>query len=199
MSSSLPPQRATAAIAPLVKDWLSAIGEDPARHGLRETPRRVAQAWAELTSSYITMPPPLTMFREPWDQMVVCRDIEFVSLCEHHLLPFHGMAHIAYIPSGRILGLSKLPRLVEWYSRKLQVQERLTHQIADHLRDAVDPEDGERLAPKGVAVVLEGQHLCMSMRGVRKEQARMVTSALRGCMESESAARAEFYSLIGRR
>jgi GTP cyclohydrolase IA len=171
-------------------ELLMALGADLDDAGLRETPRRVAAAYAELLT-----PEPfnLTTFPndEGYDELVVVRDIPFQSLCMHHLLPFHGVAHVAYLPAERIVGLSKLARVVEHYSRDLQVQERLTKQVAACIQD--------ELAPKGVGVVLEAEHLCMSLRGVQKAGAKTVTSALHGLVRDDPRTREEFLSLTGGR
>jgi GTP cyclohydrolase IA len=172
------------------RELLHALGADLEDPGLRETPRRVAAAYAELLT-----PEPfnLTTFPndEGYDELVVVRDIPFQSLCMHHLLPFHGVAHVAYLPAERIVGLSKLARVVEHYSRDLQVQERLTKQVAACIQD--------ELAPKGVGVVLEAEHLCMSLRGVQKAGAKTVTSALHGLVRDDPRTREEFLSLTGGR
>ena len=172
------------------QELLAALGADLDDPGLRETPRRVAAAYAELLT-----PEPfnLTTFPndEGYDELVVVRDIPFQSLCMHHLLPFHGVAHVAYLPAERIVGLSKLARVVEHYSRDLQVQERLTKQVAACIQD--------ELAPKGVGVVLEAEHLCMSLRGVQKAGAKTVTSALYGLVRDDPRTREEFLSLTGGR
>ncbi|NPA91443.1 MAG: GTP cyclohydrolase I FolE [Chloroflexi bacterium] len=176
----------------LVRELLTLIGEDPEREGLQRTPERVARMFAELTEGYRVDPEALVndaLFDVSYDEMVLVRDIELYSLCEHHLLPFHGYAHVAYIPNGRVLGLSKIPRVVEMFSRRLQVQERLTEQIAQFLDDL--------LHPQGVAVVIEAAHMCAMMRGVKKANARMVTSAMRGIFKSNARTRSEFLSLIG--
>lgn len=171
----------------LVRDLLGAIGENPMREGLVDTPTRVAKMWAELASGYDATPD-LKTFDEKSDQLVLLRGVEFHSLCEHHLLPFTGVAHVGYIPQGRVLGLSKIPRLIEVYARRLQVQERLTAQIADAIESACDP--------LGVAVVLEARHLCVAMRGIQKQGSDFVTSAMRGCFLNQPDARAEFFALI---
>jgi GTP cyclohydrolase I len=171
----------------LVRAWLTWLGEDPERPGLRGTPARVVRAWSELIGGYDATPA-LTAFDEPCDEMVLLRDIEFVSICEHHLLPFVGRAHVAYVPQGRVLGISKLARLVEVYARRLQVQERLTEQLADAVMAAA--------TPKGVGVLVEGQHLCMVARGVAKASAAMMTSAVRGVFLDKPEARAEFFALV---
>jgi GTP cyclohydrolase I len=167
------------------------LGEDPAREGLVRTPNRVWDALSFLTDGYdvdLLDVVGAALFEEPYDEMVVVRDVDFYSLCEHHLLPFYGKAHIAYVPDGRIVGLSKLPRVVDVYSHRLQVQERLTTQIADALDDV--------LRPKGVAVVMEAAHLCMMMRGVQKQNSQTVTSAMRGCFKADSRTRNEFLDLL---
>ncbi len=173
------------------RDILAFAGEDPAREGLIRTPHRAAEAMKFLTQGYGQDVQTLlngAVFHEDYDDMVVVKDIEFYSLCEHHLLPFFGQAHVAYIPNGRIVGLSKIPRLVDMFSRRLQVQERLTIEIADALEEA--------LQPQGVAVVLEGSHMCMMMRGVRKQQAAMVTSHVKGVFRTDRATRQEFMALV---
>ena len=175
-----------------VREILSAIGEDPDRDGLRRTPARVARAYAEMFAGLRIEPSHVltTTFEEDHDEFVLVRDIEVYSTCEHHLLPFHGVAHVGYIPGahGRITGLSKLARLVEVYARRPQVQERLTSQIADTLTEVLDP--------RGVIVVVDCEHLCMSMRGIRKPGSRTVTSAVRGHFERSAAARNEAMSLV---
>ena len=174
-----------------IRDVLAAIGEAPEREGLLDTPKRVRQSLAFLTQGYQQDPYEIlgsAMFEEPYDEMVLVKDIEFYSLCEHHLLPFFGRAHVAYIPDGHIVGLSKLPRLVEVFSRRLQVQERLTTQIAETI--------WELLAPKGVGVVVEADHLCMMMRGVQKQQSHTVTSCLLGSFKENRDTRAEFLNLV---
>lgn len=174
-----------------IRELLIAVGEDPDREGLRETPARVARAYAEIFAGLHQDPAEVlaTTFDIGHDEMVLVKDIELYSTCEHHLVPFHGVAHVGYIPNsdGRVTGLSKLARLVEVFARRPQVQERMTSQIADALVDALDP--------RGVIVVVECEHLCMSMRGVRKPGSRTVTSAVRGQMRT-SATRAEAMSLI---
>jgi GTP cyclohydrolase I len=171
-----------------VQDLLVALGRDPASEHLAETPRRVAGAYAELLTSE---PFDLTTFPndEGYDELILARDIPFQSLCEHHLLPFHGVAHVGYAPADRILGLSKLARLVELFSRDLQVQERLTMQVADWLQ--------QHLEPRGVGVVVEAEHLCMSLRGVRATGARTATSAVHGLLRNDPRSRQEFFSLAG--
>jgi GTP cyclohydrolase I len=176
------------AAALAVADLLVALGQDPTSEHLVDTPRRVAAAYAELLTP---QPFALTTFPndEGYDELVVARDIPFQSLCEHHLLPFHGVAHVGYIPAGRILGLSKLARVVELFARGLQVQERLTQQVANWL--------DEQLEPKGVGVVLEAEHLCMSLRGVRASGSRTVTSSVQGLLREDVRSRQEFFALTG--
>ena len=176
-----------------VRRILQEIGEDPDREGLRGTPDRVHRMYAELTAGYHVDPERLVngaIFDIDHSEMVVVREIPFHSLCEHHLLPFFGTAAVAYIPEGRVIGLSKIPRIVEMYARRLQIQERLTQQIADFLM--------ERLAPKGVAVVLEASHLCAVMRGVRKPGTIMTTSAVLGIFRANDKTRAEFFAHLAR-
>ena len=175
----------------LTHDWLSAIGEDPEREGLLKTPHRVAKAWGFLTAGYTKTLHDAAgdaVFEAEGSEMVIVKDIEFYSMCEHHMLPFYGRAHIAYIPDGKILGLSKFARIVDLYARRLQVQERITAQIAD----AVE----ELLAPKGVAVQMEGTHLCMAMRGVQKQNSSTTTSSMRGVFRDDQRTRAEFMSAV---
>ena len=170
---------------------LKEIGEDPEREGLKRTPGRVARALAEMTSGYSVDINKIfngAFFKADYKEMVVVRDISFYSLCEHHMLPFFGKAHIAYIPDGKIVGLSKLPRLVEAFARRLQVQERLTAQIADAIYG--------KLRPKGVGVVLEAQHLCMAMRGVKNVSSYAVTSSTLGVFRKDTRVRAEFFNLM---
>jgi GTP cyclohydrolase IA len=176
-----------------VRTLLAEIGEDPAREGLIATPERVRRMYDELTSGYHVDPDALingACFSVDYDEMVVVRDIEFFSLCEHHLLPFIGRAHVGYLPRGRVVGLSKIPRIVDMYAQRLQVQERLTMQIADFLM--------EKLEPKGVACVIEATHLCTMMRGVKKQEATMVTSSMTGTFRRDARTRAEFMGLIGK-
>jgi GTP cyclohydrolase I len=172
---------------------LNAVGEDPQREGLQFTPRRVARMYHELLGGYTMEPKAIingALFEVQYDEMVIVRDIEFYSLCEHHMLPFMGRVHVAYIPDGKVLGLSKIPRIVDMYARRLQVQERMTRQIADFLRDL--------LKPQGVAVVVEAMHLCSVMRGVKKQNARMTTSAMHGAFRANLATRQEFLANISR-
>ncbi len=174
-----------------VRDLLTLIGEDADREGLLNTPDRVARMYAELTEGYRTDPTSLindAIFSVDYDEMVVVKDIDFYSMCEHHLLPYFGRAHVAYIPNGRVIGLSKIPRIVEMFARRLQVQERMTVQIADFL--------DEVLHPDGVAVVVEGQHMCMMMRGVKKSNAVMTTSHMLGGFRKDAKTRAEFMKHI---
>ena len=176
-----------------VRTLLAEIGEDPDRPGLRGTPDRLRRMYAQLTDGYHADPDALfdgAAFEVDYDEMVVVRDIEVYSLCEHHLLPFFGKAHVGYLPRGRVIGLSKIPRVVDLFAHRLQLQERMTQQIADLLM--------ERLRPRGVAVVLEMTHLCTAMRGVRKPGATMVTSAMLGTFRSDARTRAEFLTFIGR-
>ncbi len=175
----------------LTRELLTIVGEDPAREGLRRTPGRVARAWRELTAGYGTDLKRLVngaVFSAPDSEMVVVSDIQFYSLCEHHLLPFFGKVHVAYIPDGRIIGLSKIPRLVEAYARRLQVQEHLTSQLAAALEEAI--------APQGVGVIVEARHLCMEMRGARSIESPTKTSAMRGIFRSDARTRKEFLDLL---
>ncbi len=175
----------------LIETMLKKLGDDPGRAGLRRTPERVARALEYLTQGYQQDPAEIlngAVFDETYNEMLILKDIDFYSLCEHHILPFFGRAHIAYVPDGRIVGLSKLPRLVDLFSRRLQVQERLTNEIAAVI-DKV-------LKPRGVAVVLEAQHLCMMMRGVQKQNSYAITSAMLGEFSYDEKTRAEFMQLI---
>lgn len=172
---------------------LNAVGEDPQREGLQFTPRRVARMYHELLGGYTVEPKAIingALFEVQYDEMVLVRDIEFYSLCEHHMLPFMGRVHVAYIPDGKVLGLSKIPRIVDMYAHRLQVQERMTRQIADFLSNL--------LKPQGVAVVVEAMHLCSMMRGVKKQEARMTTSAMHGAFRANLATRQEFLANISR-
>jgi GTP cyclohydrolase I len=181
---------AHAEYAALVREQLTLLGEDPTREGLLKTPARVAKAMTFLTRGYqesIEEVVGEAIFHEDHRNMVMVRDIELYSLCEHHLLPFFGKAHVAYIPNGRIVGLSKLPRLVDHFARRLQVQERLTEEIAEAVEEV--------LAPLGVGVVIEAYHLCMMMRGVEKQNSRTITSALRGVFRDDARTREEFLAL----
>jgi GTP cyclohydrolase IA len=176
-----------------VQALLAEIGEDPTRQGLAGTPERVRRMYDELTAGYHVDPDALingACFNVDYDEMVVVRDIEFFSLCEHHLLPFIGHAHVGYLPRGRVVGLSKIPRIVDMFAKRLQLQERLTVQVAEFLM--------ERLEPKGVACVVEATHLCTMMRGVKKQEATMVTSSMTGTFRRDARTRAEFMGLIGK-
>ena len=178
----------------LVRQLLAALGEDPTREGLLDTPRRVEQSLRFLTSGYDVDIDELinnALFSVPYNEMVIVRDIDLYSLCEHHLLPFFGKCHVAYIPDGRVIGLSKVPRIVDAFARRLQVQERLTSQIAETME--------AKIAPLGVAVVIEATHLCMAMRGVEKQNSVTVTSAMRGVFHQDPRTRAEFLELIHHR
>ncbi len=180
-------------IEDLTHDLLVAIGEDPTREGLAKTPERVEASIRFLTHGYkqdVASVVNGAIFEENYDEMVVLKDIDIFSLCEHHLLPFYGRCHVAYLPNGKIIGLSKIPRLVDVFAKRLQVQERLTNEIANSLMDI--------LAPKGVAVVIEALHLCMAMRGVQKQGAVCTTSAMLGTFRRDERSRAEFLNLIGR-
>jgi GTP cyclohydrolase I len=176
-----------------VKVILAGVGEDPEREGLLNTPQRVARMYGELLAGYSTDPAALVngaLFHADYDEMVVVRDIEFASLCEHHMLPFIGHAHVAYIPKGKIIGLSKIPRIVDMFARRLQIQERMTREIADFLTRTVEPQ--------GVGVVIEAHHMCSSVRGVKKADARMVTSAMCGVFKRDARTRGEFMEHIRR-
>lgn len=189
----VPEQACSGDIECAVRDILAAICEDPDREGLVRTPTRVSRMYAELTAGYHVDPARLindAIFDVSYDQMVIVRDIDFYSLCEHHLLPFIGQAHVAYIPDGKVIGLSKIPRIVEMFARRLQVQERMTQQVADFL--------DETLHPQGVAVVCQAVHMCAAMRGVKKANARMSTSAVLGIFRENEVTRHEFFEHIGR-
>ena len=180
-------------IEKITEQLLRDIGEDPKREGLLKTPSRVAKAWQFFSKGYtqnIDVIINNAIFSEDAKDMVIVRDIEFFSLCEHHLIPFFGKAHVGYIPNGKVIGLSKIPRIIDMYSRRLQVQERLTHQVADALKNV--------LKPKGVAVVLEGRHMCMQMRGVEKQNSFTSTSAMSGQFKKSSETRSEFLAIINR-
>jgi GTP cyclohydrolase I len=177
----------------LVRQLLAELGEDPAREGLLNTPRRVEKALRFLTSGYTADVDTVlnnALFTVDYNEMVIVKDIDFYSLCEHHLLPFFGRCHIAYIPDGKVIGLSKIPRLVEVFARRLQIQERMTSQIADTIR--------EKIKPIGVAVVIEATHLCMAMRGVEKQNSFAITSAMLGGFRNDARTRMEFLELIRR-
>ena len=181
-------------IEKLIKELLIQIGEDPSREGIKRTPERVANAWEFFSRGYTQNLDTIinnAVFTEDYDEMVTIKDIDFFSLCEHHLLPFFGKAHVAYFPNGKIIGLSKIPRIVNMFSRRLQVQERMTQQIAETLNDV--------LAPKGVAVVVEGEHMCMQMRGVEKQNSYATTSFMMGFFREDSKTRDEFLKIISMR
>jgi GTP cyclohydrolase I len=181
------------AIKESVRKTLAAIGENPDRDGLKKTPDRVSRMYDELLSGYREDPVAMVndaLFDVDYDQVVIVRDIEFFSMCEHHMLPFMGRAHVAYIPDGKVIGLSKIPRIVDMFAHRLQVQERMTSQVADFLN--------ELLHPKGVAVVIEALHMCSMMRGVKKHDARMTTSAVHGYFRTNMATRMEFLDNISR-
>jgi GTP cyclohydrolase I len=178
----------------LVREMIVRLGEDPDREGLVRTPTRVEKAMQFLVKGYKEDPEALlrkALFTVTYDEMVIVKDIEMFSLCEHHLLPFFGKVHVAYIPNGKVIGLSKIPRLIEAFSRRFQIQERLTTQIAEAIQHAVEPQ--------GVGVVIEARHLCMMMRGVEKQHSSAVTSSMLGCFRSEEETRTEFLSLIRQR
>jgi len=188
---SLIPQRSQAELEVIVKQLLTGLGEDPARSGLKETPRRVAKAFTFFTKGYRENIDDLVngaLFPIEYDEMVIVRDIDFFSMCEHHLLPFFGKCHVGYIPGKHVVGLSKIPRIVDVFSRRLQVQERLTVQIAETLQ--------EKLKPVGVGVVIEAQHLCMMMRGVEKQNTFATTSHMLGAFRKQQQTRVEFLKLI---
>ena len=176
-----------------VRELLIAIGENPEREGLADTPRRIAESFAELFGGVTVSPEALLQvgFDEGHDEMVILRDIPFFSMCEHHLLPFHGVAHVAYVPQGRVVGISKIARLVDGIARRPQLQERLTCQIADALMNVLEPD--------GAAVAIEAEHLCMTMRGIKKSGSRMVTSAMRGTFQTQTDTRSEFLSFVQNR
>ncbi|UCH58877.1 MAG: GTP cyclohydrolase I FolE [Anaerolineales bacterium] len=183
----------SASIEEAIVQILVSVGEEPEREGLQRTPERVARMYMELLDGYFQDPMSLVndaLFDVTYDEMVLVRDIEFYSLCEHHILPFLGRAHVAYLPRGRVIGLSKIPRLVDMFAHRLQVQERMTRQIAEFLDELLDP--------AGVAVVVEGLHLCTAMRGVKKHDARMTTSAMLGYFRKNPATRQEFLDNISR-
>lgn len=175
----------------LIREMLVKLKENPEREGLLDTPGRVSRSLKFLTAGYEQDPASLirkAVFTDKYDEMVIVKNISLYSLCEHHLLPFHGYAHIAYLPNGRLVGLSKIVRMVDIFARRLQIQERLTQQVAETIQ--------EILQPKGVGVVIEAQHLCMQMRGVQKHEAKMITSAMLGCFRTNQSTRQEFVSLI---
>ena len=184
----------SASFQDLVREMLVRLGEDPQREGLLRTPSRVRNAYEFLTKGYKEDPEALlkgALFTVSYDEMVIVKDVEMFSLCEHHLLPFFGKVHVAYIPNGKVIGLSKIPRLIEIFSRRLQIQERLTTQIAETIQKAIEPQ--------GVGVVIEARHLCMMMRGVEKQHSSAVTSSMLGCFREEQETRVEFLSLIRQR
>jgi GTP cyclohydrolase I len=186
-----PTALAAASTQDLYRELLIRIGEDPTRDGLLRTPERMEKSMAFLTRGYnmsVTEVLHDALFDVDYDEMVIVKDIEFYSMCEHHLLPFFGKAHVAYVPNGKVIGLSKIPRLVDVFARRLQVQERLTRQIADAITEAINPQ--------GVAVILEAEHLCMMMRGVEKQHSATVTSAMLGVFKTQLQTRNEFLSLI---
>lgn len=187
------PSAATPRAEDAVENLLLSLGEDPSREGLQRTPERVAKAMRFLTAGYDVAPRDVlngAVFEESYRGLLLVKDIEFYSLCEHHMLPFHGVAHIAYLPAGKVIGLSKLPRLLEIYARRLQVQERLTVQVADAL--------DEVLRPRGVAVILEASHFCMMMRGVQKQNSTTTTMELRGGFQDDPRLRQELFAALGR-
>lgn len=188
------PTLTSASFEDLVKEVLVRLGEDPAREGLLRTPARVHKAFEFLTRGYNEDPESLlknALFTVSYDEMVIVKDVEVFSLCEHHVLPFFGKVHVAYIPNGKVIGLSKIPRLIEIFSRRLQIQERLTTQIAETIQKVIQPQ--------GVGVVIEARHLCMMMRGVEKQHSAAVTSSMLGCFRDEEETRQEFLSLIRQR
>ena len=181
----------SASVSELLREFLVRLGEDPERDGLQRTPERMERAFQYLTKGYKEDAEKIlrgAQFEVDYDEMVIVKDVEMFSLCEHHLLPFYGKVHVAYLPKGKVIGLSKIPRLIDVFARRLQVQERLTSQIADTIRD--------KIAPLGVAVVMEATHLCMSMRGVEKQNSFAVTSAMQGAFRDSSRTRMEFLELI---
>ena len=181
----------SASFEDLVREMIVRLGEDATREGLVDTPERVRKAMQFLTKGYNEDPEALlkgALFTVNYDEMVIVKDIEMFSLCEHHMLPFFGKVHVAYIPNGKVIGLSKIPRLIEIFSRRLQIQERLTTQIAETIQSAIEPQ--------GVGVVIEARHLCMMMRGVEKQHSAAVTSSMLGCFRREQETRSEFLSLI---
>jgi GTP cyclohydrolase IA len=188
------PSLTSASFEELVKELLIRLGEDPAREGLVRTPERVKKAFEFLVKGYSKDPEAMlknALFTVSYDEMVIVKDVEMFSLCEHHMLPFFGKVHVAYIPNGKVIGLSKIPRLIEIFSRRLQIQERLTTQIAETIQKVIQPQ--------GVGVVIEARHLCMMMRGVEKQHSAAVTSSMLGCFRDEQETRTEFLSLIRQR
>jgi GTP cyclohydrolase IA len=193
-STDLPATLTSASYEELVREMLVRLGEDPDREGLVRTPARVEKAMQFLVKGYQDDPDALlrkALFTVSYDEMVIVKDIEMFSLCEHHLLPFFGKVHVAYIPNGKVIGLSKIPRLIELFSRRLQIQERLTTQIAEAIQNTIEPQ--------GVGVVIEARHLCMMMRGVEKQHSSAVTSSMLGSFRNEEETRTEFLSLIRQR
>jgi GTP cyclohydrolase I len=188
------PTLTSASFEELVREMIVRLGEDPAREGLARTPERVHRAYEHLTKGYKEDPQLMlkeALFTVNYDEMVIVKDVEMFSLCEHHMLPFFGKVHVAYIPNGKVIGLSKIPRLIEIFARRLQIQERLTTQIAETIQAAIQPQ--------GVGVVIEARHLCMMMRGVEKQHSAAVTSSMLGCFRDEQETRTEFLSLIHNR
>ena len=188
------PTLTSASYEDLVREMLVRLGEDPSREGLASTPKRVQKAMQFLTKGYDEDPETMlkgALFTVNYDEMVIVKDIEMLSLCEHHMLPFFGKVHVAYIPNGKVIGLSKIPRLIEVFSRRFQIQERLTTQIAETIQKVIQPQ--------GVGVVIEARHLCMMMRGVEKQHSAAVTSSMLGCFRDEQETRQEFLSLIRQR
>jgi GTP cyclohydrolase I len=188
------PTLTSASFEDLVREMIVRLGEDPSREGLVETPERVHAAYKHLLRGYNEDPQAMlkkALFTVTYDEMVIVKDVEMFSLCEHHMLPFFGKVHVAYIPNGKVIGLSKIPRLIEIFSRRLQIQERLTTQIAETIQKAIEPQ--------GVGVVIEARHLCMMMRGVEKQHSAAVTSSMLGCFRDEQETRTEFLSLIHNR
>ena len=193
LTASEPSTAASLTTQELYRELLLRIGEDPTRDGLLDTPERMEKAMAFLTRGYAMDANSVlhdALFKVVYDEMVIVKDIEFYSMCEHHLLPFFGKAHIAYVPNGKVIGLSKSPRVVDVFARRLQVQERLTTQIAEAISEAIEPQ--------GVAVIIEAQHLCMMMRGIEKQESSTVTSAMLGVFKTQLQTRNEFLSLVRR-
>ena len=188
------PSLTSASVEELMREFIVRLGEDPEREGLQRTPERVKKAYEFLTKGYNEDPDAMlkkALFTVTYDEMVIVKDVEMFSLCEHHMLPFIGKVHVAYIPNGKVIGLSKIPRLIEIFSRRLQIQERLTTQIAETIQRVIQPQ--------GVGVVVEARHLCMMMRGVEKQHSQAVTSSMLGCFREEEETRQEFLSLIRQR
>ncbi len=193
-STTQPTTLTSASYEELVREMLVRLSEDPDREGLSRTPERVKKAYEFLTRGYKEDPEALlrkALFTVTYDEMVIVKDVEMFSLCEHHMLPFFGKVHVAYIPNGKVIGLSKIPRLIEIFARRLQIQERLTTQIAETIQKTIQPQ--------GVGVVIEARHLCMMMRGVEKQHSAAVTSSMLGCFRDEQETRTEFLSLIRQR